>query len=159
MRDYHNPIHQHVEALRYFLRNERSLGVYGSESDLARTRSAIRYFADQGAEHELDRACNRIVELEERCASLRANLERVDAAQAKQRLIAQALLRLLWNFTEWEPTKPTYESRSPAHGHCCTCQDCGRDHGDCVCEHNDITEAIAELGISEAEVREMLPHA
>ena len=33
----------------------------------------------------------------------------------------------------------------PGHGPCCTCQDCGYYHDDCVCEDNEIITAIKNL--------------
>lgn len=33
----------------------------------------------------------------------------------------------------------------PRHGTCCTCQDCGRLHDECVCSSNEILEAIFKL--------------
>lgn len=33
----------------------------------------------------------------------------------------------------------------PSHGPCCTCQTCGYHHDDCVCEDNEIIEAIRNL--------------
>lgn len=36
---------EHRKALRYFLRNETSLGCYGDSDDLHRTRAALRFFA------------------------------------------------------------------------------------------------------------------
>lgn len=32
--------------------------------------------------------------------------------------------------------------QKPAHGSCCTCQTCGRDYDDCVCEHNDTLDEL-----------------
>jgi len=37
----------------------------------------------------------------------------------------------------------------PTHGPCCTCQDCGYDHDDCVCEDNEIITAINNLELRE----------
>ena len=33
----------------------------------------------------------------------------------------------------------------PMHGSCCTCQDCGWYHDECVCEDNKIIRAIKKL--------------
>ena len=33
----------------------------------------------------------------------------------------------------------------PGHGPCCTCQDCGYYHDECVCEDNEIITAIKKL--------------
>jgi len=33
----------------------------------------------------------------------------------------------------------------PIHGNCCTCQECGMAHDDCVCEHNELLRAILDL--------------
>ena len=35
--------------------------------------------------------------------------------------------------------------RKPTHGNCCTCQDCGYSHDECVCEDNEIITAIKKL--------------
>jgi len=35
---------------------------------------------------------------------------------------------------------------NPTHGTCCTCQECGRNYDDCVCEHNDILTRIRNAG-------------
>ena len=35
----------------------------------------------------------------------------------------------------------------PTHGNCCTCQDCGYYHDECVCEDNEIIMAIKKLEI------------
>ncbi len=37
------------------------------------------------------------------------------------------------------------EKRKPTHGGCCTCQECGRDYDNCVCEHNDVLASLLEL--------------
>ena len=33
----------------------------------------------------------------------------------------------------------------PTHGECCTCQDCGYKHDDCVCFNNELLTMILEL--------------
>lgn len=33
----------------------------------------------------------------------------------------------------------------PGHGPCCTCQDCGRDYDNCVCEHNSLLEQLLRV--------------
>ena len=33
----------------------------------------------------------------------------------------------------------------PGHGPCCTCQTCGYHHDDCVCEDNDLIQALLDL--------------
>ena len=30
----------------------------------------------------------------------------------------------------------------PRHGNCCTCQDCGQYHDDCVCQHNRVLKLL-----------------
>ena len=35
--------------------------------------------------------------------------------------------------------------RKPTHGECCTCQDCGYYHDECVCLDNEIITTIKEL--------------
>ena len=34
------------------------------------------------------------------------------------------------------------DKRKPTHGSCCTCQECGYDHDDCVCLHNEIVTML-----------------
>lgn len=36
-------------------------------------------------------------------------------------------------------------TRRPTHGNCCTCQGCGQDHDDCVCEHNRLLAELEKL--------------
>lgn len=36
------------------------------------------------------------------------------------------------------------EHRKPTHGPCCTCQDCGYYHDECVCGDNEIITAVQE---------------
>ena len=36
----------------------------------------------------------------------------------------------------------------PSHGSCCTCQTCGWDYDNCVCDHNRILSAINSLAAS-----------
>jgi len=36
-------------------------------------------------------------------------------------------------------------NRKPTHGSCCTCQDCGYYHDECVCDDNEIIKAIKKL--------------
>ncbi len=31
----------------------------------------------------------------------------------------------------------------PGHGPCCTCQECGRGHDECVCESNNLLGVIS----------------
>lgn len=45
----HTPVEEHQRALSKFLRNETSLGMYGSVDDINRARSAMRYFASMAA--------------------------------------------------------------------------------------------------------------
>ena len=40
------------------------------------------------------------------------------------------------------------ERIKPGHGSCCTCQDCGRYHDDCVCGHNSWIDFVNNLPIS-----------
>jgi len=35
--------------------------------------------------------------------------------------------------------------RKPTHGPCCTCQDCGYYHDECICGDNEIVEKIIKL--------------
>ena len=36
-------------------------------------------------------------------------------------------------------------TRKPTHGNCCTCQECGYGHDECVCEHNELLTKILAL--------------
>jgi hypothetical protein len=52
-------------------------------------------------------------------------------------VMLQDLIPILEEFTALDGDK--YKATSnPTHGACCTCQDCGHAHDDCVCEHNQI---------------------
>lgn len=51
----------------------------------------------------------------------------------------------LADWTNWNPNKSIIERQTPAHGSCCTCQECGRHYDDCVCEHNEISRALEEV--------------
>ena len=53
---------------------------------------------------------------------------------------------LLAEWTNWKPDIGIIPPEKPGHGPCCTCQKCGRNHDDCVCQHNEIETAIAALG-------------
>ena len=35
--------------------------------------------------------------------------------------------------------------RQPTHGNCCTCQECGHHHDDCVCASNRIVQGLKDL--------------
>lgn len=42
--------------------------------------------------------------------------------------------------------------RVPTHGSCCTCQDCGYGHDECVCNSNELVlslNAIVEIATEE----------
>ena len=56
------------------------------------------------------------------------------------------LEKLLAQWTKWKPGLGIQPPIKPGHGPCCTCQICGRHHDDCVCEHNEIEEALANTG-------------
>ncbi len=34
------------------------------------------------------------------------------------------------------------ETQKPTHGNCCTCQGCGYAYDGCICEHNELLEAL-----------------
>ena len=36
------------------------------------------------------------------------------------------------------------ETRRPTHGTCCTCQDCGHEHLECICDHNRLLQALLD---------------
>lgn len=38
-----------------------------------------------------------------------------------------------------------FENEKPTHGTCCTCQECGRNYDDCVCESNKILTEINKI--------------
>jgi hypothetical protein len=54
------------------------------------------------------------------------------------------LLYILEEYTSWERNRGIYPTQKPTHGSCCTCQDCGYDHDQCVCEHNEIERMLEE---------------
>ncbi len=33
----------------------------------------------------------------------------------------------------------------PTHGNCCTCQICGHDHDNCVCDNNELLKEILSI--------------
>jgi len=37
------------------------------------------------------------------------------------------------------------ETTTPTHGPCCTCRECGYDHDNCVCLHNELWKDIENL--------------
>jgi len=39
----------------------------------------------------------------------------------------------------------------PGHGPCCTCQECGRPHDECVCEDNQLLSDLDEFFEREAD--------
>ena len=41
-------------------------------------------------------------------------------------------------------TTEVQELWKPTHGNCCTCQDCGRPHDECICEDNRIITTVQE---------------
>ena len=41
-------------------------------------------------------------------------------------------------------TTEVKEHRKPTHGECCTCQDCGYYHDECVCRDNEIITTVRE---------------
>jgi len=43
-------------------------------------------------------------------------------------------------------------NEKPTHGNCCTCQDCGQNHDDCVCEHNRLLGWIKKMPIFNIDV-------
>jgi len=57
------------------------------------------------------------------------------------------LKSLLQKYTDWRgPGVGILPHREPAHGPCCTCQECGHYHDECVCEHNEIERALGVWG-------------
>ncbi len=34
------------------------------------------------------------------------------------------------------------ETQKPTHGNCCTCQGCGYAYDGCICEHNELLQAL-----------------
>lgn len=55
------------------------------------------------------------------------------------------LLEIIYRYTAWEPARGVEPKQPPVHGPCCTCQDCGRTHDSCLCEHNEIAARMEEL--------------
>ena len=45
--------------------------------------------------------------------------------------------------------KEPIKTRKPTHGRCCTCQDCGHGHDECVCDHNELLKEIKEIVVNE----------
>ena len=41
--------------------------------------------------------------------------------------------------------KDKIKHTKPTHGPCCTCQDCGYYHDDCVCYHNELLDKLNKL--------------
>ena len=37
------------------------------------------------------------------------------------------------------------EKKKPDHGSCCTCQNCGYNYDNCICNHNEHLKAIKEI--------------
>lgn len=42
-----------------------------------------------------------------------------------------------WLMEDGYMEKEVVPKRKPTHGNCCTCQDCGYYHDECVCESNE----------------------
>ena len=40
----------------------------------------------------------------------------------------------------------------PGHGPCCTCQECGQHHDDCVCTTNEIIDALKKLEVGDVQL-------
>lgn len=53
-------------------------------------------------------------------------------------------MRLLTEYGELQGTSESLPTDTPTHGNCCTCQDCGHGHDECVCLHNEIVEKLHE---------------
>lgn len=70
------------------------------------------------------------------------------AAQAEvERLTVRTktLEMLLADYTSWKPEKGVIPKVSMTHGTCCCCRECGQNHDDCVCTHNEIATALATI--------------
>ena len=65
-------------------------------------------------------------------AELRERAEQAEAACAAYRKIIEE------HADGWVPGHGVKPLRTPTHGNCCTCQECGHFHDDCVCIHNMI---------------------
>ena len=50
---------------------------------------------------------------------------------------------------EYGYTGKYFEPINPTHGNCCTCQECGRNHDDCVCENNRIYKFLTNFNPKE----------
>lgn len=89
-----------------------------------------------------------------RCASYGSLAQRRSAARrlaAAQAEIARLTVRtktlemLLADYTSWKPEKGVIPKVSMTHGTCCCCRECGQNHDDCVCTHNEIATALATI--------------
>jgi hypothetical protein len=55
------------------------------------------------------------------------------------------VITMLKEYTDFTGEMELKEKRTPNHGRCCTCQECGWPHdGDCVCEHNYFVGWLSE---------------
>ncbi len=48
------------------------------------------------------------------------------------------IVKILKEYTDMKDALVYLPHRKLTHGPCCTCQDCGHHHDDCVCLHNEI---------------------
>ncbi len=54
----------------------------------------------------------------------------------------EGVVEKLLEFTSWRKGVGRIPTKKPGHGNCCTCQDCGHYHDECVCEHNEIEDIL-----------------
>ena len=75
-----------------------------------------------------------IEQLEGEIEALQAKMDRLQA-------IVDKLKSLLADWTDWQPGVGVKPPGKPGCG-CCYCQKCGHLHDECVCEHNEIDQAV-----------------
>jgi hypothetical protein len=74
-----------------------------------------------------------------------ASLDSTTMEMRMLRIKCERLKELLAKYTDWVPGIGIKPIQKPKHGNCCTCQSCGQYHDECICEHNAIEQAIADI--------------
>ena len=69
--------------------------------------------------------------------------EYIDKQKLIDYLFSENELQSKYGYNKVEPIKPT-------HGSCCTCQTCGRNYDDCVCDHNDWIDRLESFTAKES---------
>ena len=67
----------------------------------------------------------------------------IDAMKAQRERVRAAVMAVLLEFGELKGDKQL-EHTTPTHGNCCTCQECGHFHDDCVCYHNELLGKLTQ---------------